>query len=82
MAKEKQDWKDSLRSAQQEGNRQDDRDNTREKKVKSRVMYQKRKLDKDVRKYTDNANPINSRAIGRIGRSHGFYISGAPRRED
>ena len=82
MAKEKQDWKDSLRSAQQEGNRQDDRDNTREKKVKSRVMYLKRKLDKDVRRYTNNANPINSRHIDRIGRSHGFHVSGTLQRED
>ena len=82
MAKEKQDWKDSLRSAQQEGDRQDDRDNTREKKVKSRIMYQKRKLDKDVRKYTNNANPINSRAIGRIGRSHGFHVTGTLHREN
>ena len=45
-------------------------------------MYQKRKLDKDVRKYTSNANPINSRHIGRIGRSHGFYVTGTLPREN
>ena len=72
----------ALQAAESERSRQDDRDNQREKKVRSRIMYQKRKLDKDVRKYTSNANPINSRAIGRIGRSHGFYVTGTLSREN
>ena len=82
MAKEKQDWKDSLRAAKQEGDRQDDRDNSREAKVKSRLMYQRRKLDKDVREYTNKSRRINSRDIERIGRRHGYFIEGPLHRED
>ena len=74
--KEIKDWKDQLRAAKQERDRQDDRDNLAKTKKQSRLMYQKRKLDKDVKKYTNKHNRINSRDIDAIGRSHGFYIEG------
>ena len=82
MARKEQDWKDALHAAKQERDRQDDRIDFAKKKKQSRWMYRKRKLDKDVRKYTNNARRINSRDIDRIGRSHGFYVEGALRRED
>ena len=82
MAQQKQHWKDSLRTAKQKGDRQDDRTDPRWQKKQSTLMYKRRKLDKDVKRYTNNANPINSRALDRIGTSHGFHIVGTPFRED
>ncbi len=50
-------------------------------KIKSTVMYRRRKIDKDVRQYTRDANPILFQSIERIGRSHKFYVEGTPFRE-
>ncbi len=50
MAHEKQHWKDALHAAQQEGDRQDDSVDPRETKKKSRLMYRRRKIDKDIKK--------------------------------
>lgn len=82
MAQEKQHWKDTLRSAQQEGNRQDDKLDLAEKKRRSTWMYRKRKLDKDVRQYYTNTRRIESSEIERIGRRHKFYITGTQPREN
>lgn len=82
MAQEKQDWKSALHAAKQEGDRSDDIPDLREQKKKSTIMYKRRKLNKDVKKYTDNAHPINSRMLDGIGERHGFYIKGTPFRED
>ena len=52
-------------------------------KIKSTLEYKRRKIDKDVRRYIQsNANHIKFIDIERIGRSHGFYVSGTPFRED
>ena len=44
----------------------------REQKKRSRIMYKKRKLDKDVKNYVKNRYRINSKDIDTIGRRHGF----------
>ncbi len=82
MAQEKQDWKSALYAAKQEGNRQDDRTDSLEKKVKSRWMFRKRKLDKDVRRYINEHTSLRSSDIERIGRKHGFYVEGTLSRKD
>ena len=80
MAKEKQDWKDTLRTEKQKRDRSNDRDNsseqikTIENKKRATIMYRRRKLDKDVREYTKQNTKINSRDIDGIGRSHGFHF--------
>jgi hypothetical protein len=43
-------------------------------------MYNRRKLEKDIKRYIKN-DRINSEAIERIGRQHGFYIAESPFRE-
>lgn len=82
MAHEKRGWKDTLQAIQSERSRQDDRVDSREKKNKSKLMYRRRKLDKDVKRYYANARPIRSSEIERIGRQHGFYTRTAPERKD
>ncbi len=72
----------ALQAAESEGRRQDDRDNARKKKIQAKLMFNRRKLDKDVREYTRDANPILFQSIERIGRSHKFYVGGTPFRED
>ena len=80
MAKEKQDWKDTLRTEKQKRDRSNDRDNsseqikTIENKKRATIMYRRRKLDKDVREYTKQNTKINSGDIDGIGRSHGFHF--------
>ena len=74
MAKEQRDWKDALQAAKSEGGRQDDRIDPREQKKKSRQMYQRRKLDKEVRNYVNKRTRINSADIDSIGRKHGFQL--------
>ena len=70
----------ALQAAESERHVQD-KDHRREKKIKSRNMFRRRKLDKDVRNYTNNRTRINSRDIDRIGRKHGFHIGSTPFRE-
>ncbi len=61
---------------------EDARDNARKKKIQAALMFKKRKLDKDVREYTRDNNPILFREIERIGRSHKFYTGGTSSREN
>ena len=68
------DWKDVLKDTYKKNDRQDDPDNFREKKVKARLMYRKRKLEKDVKNYIRESYCLRSRDIERIGRRHGFHI--------
>ena len=75
MAHEKQGWKDTLQTIKPERSGSDDRADQREQKKIATQHYKRRKLDKDVRKYTGHARPIRSSAIDEIGRQHGFYIS-------
>lgn len=60
----------------------EEKEQARENKVKSRLMYNRRKLDRDVRKYIRNSNPIRFRNIEAIGRQHRFYIGESLFRED
>ena len=72
MAKQQQDWKNALQAAKPERGGPDDRVDPRETKKKSRLMFRKRKLDKDVKKYINGRIRINSSDIEAIGRRHGF----------
>ena len=72
MAKEKQDWKSTLRSAQQERDRQDNKLDIARKKKRSEIMYKKRKLDAAVKKYVKNNDPVKYKEIERIQESHGL----------
>ena len=82
MGNGKQYWKDALQAAKSEGGRQDDRIDPREQKKRSKIMYKKRKLEKDVKQYYTNARRIKSSEIERIGRQHGFHVVSTLRRED
>lgn len=76
MAYEKQNWKDALQAAKPERSGQDDSANQREQKKKSRIMYNRRKLEKDVKHYIHNTNgPIKGSDIERIGRKHGVFVT-------
>ncbi len=70
MAKEKQHWQDALRSAQQEGDRQDNRLDPREQKKKSRIMYKRRKIDKEIKKLLKRS-PIKYKDIEDIHDRYG-----------
>ena len=72
MAYQKRDWKDALQAAKSEGGGSNDTVDPREQKKRSRVMYKKRKLDKEVKNYVKNRYRINSKDIDTIGRRHGF----------
>ena len=72
MAKDNSHWKDVLRATQQEGNRSDNRFDPREKKKVARQHYIRRKLDKDIKKYTNSTNQIKYKEIERIAKGYGF----------
>ena len=72
MAEQKLHWKDALRATQQEGNRSDDSADPREKKKVARQHYIRRKLDKDIKKYTNSTNQIKYKEIERIAKGYGF----------
>ena len=74
MAYEKPGWKDALQAFQSEGGGSDDTVNLREQKKRSRIMYKKRKLDKDIKYYIKNTVIIKWKTIDRIARGHGFYF--------
>ena len=54
--------------------RQEKIEKERKDKKASSLHYKRRKLDKDVRQYTNNNTRLNSRDIDAIGRHHGFFI--------
>ena len=74
MAYEKPGWKDALQAFQSEGGGSDDTVNLREQKKRSRIMYKKRKLDKDIKYYIKNTVIIKWKTIDRIAQGHGFYF--------
>ena len=67
-------WKEQLGNIKQEGDRQDDRVDPREAKKKSRIMYNRRRLDKDIRALL-NQNIIKYADIERVHRKHGIHVS-------
>lgn len=73
MAYKKQYWKDTLQTAKPERSGFDSSNDQEQQKKQARVMYNRRKLEKDIKRYIKN-DRINSNAIERIGRQHGFYI--------
>ena len=80
MAYKKQYWKDTLQTAKPERSGFDSSNDQEQQKKQARVMYNRRKLEKDIKRYIKNGR-INSKAIERIGRQHGFYIGESPFRE-
>ena len=74
MAYEKPGWKDVLQTAKSERSRSDDRIDQAAKKKLASLHYKRRKLDKDVKEYTNKSRTINSRDIERLGRKHGFFL--------
>ena len=73
MAYEKQYWKDALQTAESKRSRSDDSVNKEQQKKKSRLMYNRRKLERDVKRYI-KGEIIKGSEIDRIGRQYGFYI--------
>ena len=64
------DWKQELGKLKQERDRQDDKLDIARKKKQSTIMYKKRKLDKDIKKYIKDNDPIKYKEIERIQRDH------------
>ena len=76
MAYEKQNWKDALQAAKPEGSGQDGDFDQREQKKKSRLMYTRRVLEKDIKQYIKKeTGGIKYKEIDRIARGHGFYVT-------
>ena len=75
-------WKEQLGNIKQKGDRQDDRLDPGKQKKKSRLMFRKRKLDKEIKKYINNAKHIRFEEIERIGQKHQFYTEGTLPRKD
>tara|TARA_B100001063_G_scaffold71154_1_gene65284 strand:- start:1007 stop:1231 length:225 start_codon:yes stop_codon:yes gene_type:complete len=73
MAYEKQYWKDALQTAEPERSGFDNTTNKEQQKKQSRLMYKRRKLERDVKKYI-KGEIIKGSGIERIGRQHGFYM--------
>ena len=73
MAYEKQYWKDALQTAESKRSRSDDPVNKEQQKKQSRLMYNRRKLERDVKRYI-KGEIIKGSEIDRIGRQYGFYI--------
>jgi len=73
MAYEKQYWKDALQTAKPERSGFDNTANKEQQKKQARIMYNKRKLEKDIKQYIKN-DRIKGSSIERIGRQHGFYV--------
>ena len=81
MAYKKQYWKDTLQTAKSERSGLNSSNDQEQQKKQARIMYNRRKLEKDIKRYIKN-DRINGEAIERIGRQHGFYIEESPFREN
>ncbi len=68
----KQRLQDAIKTTKSEGGRLDDNTDPRQQKKVARQMYLKRKLDKEIKKYIKDANPIKYTEIERIQRSYGI----------
>ncbi len=76
MADKKQYWKDALQAAKPKGSGSNDDSNQRQQKKQARLMYNKRVLEKDIKKYIKlKKGAIHGSEIERIGRKYGFYIN-------
>ena len=74
MAHEKQYWKDALQAAKPEGSRPNDTTYKEQQKKQARIMYNRRVLQKDIKKILDN-KIIKYTDIVRIHRKHGVYTT-------
>jgi len=70
MAHQQQDWKNVLHAEKSKRRRQDDLDNQREKKVKSRIMYKRRKIQKEINQLLKQKDGIKYEQIVRL---HGKF---------
>ena len=68
------DWKEQLKQLNTERSGSDNTVNLREQKKRSRIMYKKRKLDKDIKNYIKNTTVIKYKTIDGIAKGHGFYF--------
>ena len=75
MATRKYGWADGLQAAKSKGSRQNDYLDKIEAKVKSRSMYLKRKLDKDIKPLLKQ-RIIHYGDIVRIHKRHGIKVVG------
>ena len=66
MAYEKQGWKEALQAAIPKGGRSSDPINPQQQKKNSQIMYKRRKLDKAIKNYCNNNNPIKFKRIEEI----------------
>ncbi len=74
MAHEKQYWKDALQAAKPEGSRPNDTTYKEQQKKQARIMYNRRVLQKDIKKILDN-KVIKYADIVRIHKRHGVYTT-------
>ena len=74
MAHEKQYWKDALQAANPEGSRSNDTTYKEQQKKQARIMYNRRVLQKDIKKILDN-KVIKYADIVRIHKRHGVYTT-------
>ena len=72
-------WKEQLGNIKQEGDRQDDRVDFARKKKLSRLMYIRRKLDKDIRKLLKQ-DVIKFKQIEEIHGRHNVRVLSGPDR--
>lgn len=76
MAYEKQHWKDTLQTAKPERSRQDGDADKREQKKKSRLMYNRRILEKNIKQYIKTTSGgFKYEDIERIGKRNGFFVN-------
>ena len=72
MKRESPNWKDKLSTLIVESPNAET--NEREQKKRSRIMYKKRKLDKDIKNYIKNTTVIKYKTIDGIATGHGFHF--------
>lgn len=71
MAYKQQDWKSVLHAEEQRRRRQDDRVNKAAQKKQSKIMYERRKLDKAIKQLYNNG-PIRYTDVVRIHEQFGI----------
>lgn len=74
MAHEKQYWKDALQAAKPERGGSNDTTHKEQQKKQARIMYNRRVLQKDIKKILDN-KVIKYADIVKIHRKHGVYLT-------
>lgn len=73
MAYEKPNWKDVLHAENKKRRGRNNKTDPREKKKQVRQHYNRRRLDKDIKDYYKNNNPILFKKIEEIQEAHGVH---------